>query len=64
MKYNTKEEYIEALRSFDWWYEYTDDGQVWQRYSTLHHEIMNAAKVHDPDYAIYDSISPIRKARQ
>jgi len=59
-----KEEYIESLRCFDWWYDYTDDGQVWLKYNTLHHEIIDAAKVHDPDYAIYDSICPHKKVVQ
>lgn len=54
--------YRSALQRFDWAYQYSDDGRVYERardrYAALRHE---ASQI-DPDWEVWNSVCPVRCA--
>ena len=50
----TLEEYLQALRRHDWFYQYSDDHSVWKKYNENAKVIREGVKLHDPDYKLYN----------
>jgi hypothetical protein len=53
-----KSEYVEALTTFDWYYQYSDDGDVWRYWQRMHDDIMKAQPKVDPGAVIYNQYCP------
>lgn len=47
-----------ALRTHDWFYDYSDDHNVWTRGFNEKTELRKLQEVLDPDYEIWDTIAP------
>ncbi|MCI4436081.1 MAG: hypothetical protein JHC33_04635 [Ignisphaera sp.] len=49
----TEEEYIKNLMELDWFYEYSDDPQVWLKNNNIRKQLNDASKYLDSNHAIY-----------
>lgn len=54
----TMEQYIKALQTKDWSYDFSDDSSAWARGRREHEWIMAAAKKLDPQLEIYNQHAP------
>lgn len=52
------EDYIEKLKSHDWFYEYSDDYSVWKRGCTQRGEILDMQQDLDLNYEIWNKYAP------
>lgn len=52
----TEDEYIRALREFDWYYSYSDDHRVYVKWTEREKQLMKAAKQFDPDFKVWARI--------
>lgn len=51
-------EYIKALESHDWFYNYSDDHQAWMKGLSEKQNLRSLAMIYDHEFQIWDSISP------
>ena len=51
-------DYIQKLKSHDWYHDYSDDHRVWQKGNAEKHEIRNMQKEIDPDFEIWNEYAP------
>lgn len=54
----TTEQYIEALKNHDWFYEFSDDHSVYQRGREAFMQLLQAQKKLDPKYEIWNQYAP------
>jgi hypothetical protein len=54
---NEKEKYIELLKNHDWYYEMSDDHNVWKRGLENEREIKRLMKLLDPHKELYKQYS-------
>lgn len=47
------DEYKRFLQIADWWYEYTDDGEVWRKAKRYFQKLEEVCAVLDPDKIIW-----------
>ena len=52
------DDYINMLKSHDWFYDYSDDHSVWVRGKAQRGAILEARKILDPDYIIWNQHCP------
>lgn len=52
------DDYINMLKSHDWFYDYSDDHSVWVRGKAQRGAILEAKKELDPDYIIWNQYCP------
>lgn len=58
MPLDTKEAYIQALRTADWWHEYSDDHAVWQQGRAELRALRAAQSRLDPGYQFWNTFAP------
>ena len=51
-------EYLKALESHDWYYNYSDDHQVYMKGSSEKDNLRKLAMIYDHNFQIWDSIAP------
>lgn len=54
----TTEQYIEALKKHDWFYEFSDDHSVYQRGRAAFMQLLQAQKKLDPKYETWNQYAP------
>ncbi len=54
----TVEDYRQALKGFDWYYDFSDDYSYWARARARLKEIEAAKDKFDPDRTIWDELVP------
>jgi hypothetical protein len=54
--------YKSALQRFDWNYEWSDDGRVYQRAKERFAELKHEAEQVDPGFEVWNQIAPARFA--
>jgi len=58
MPLSTVDQYTQALRSADWWHEFSDDYSVWQRGRAELQALRDAQPRLDPSYQIWNTFAP------
>lgn len=51
-------EYIKALESHDWFYNYSDDHAAWMKGLSEKQNLRSLAMIYDHNFQIWDSIAP------
>ena len=51
-------QYRQALAAHDWYFEYSDDHQVWKAGREQYRALTAAQRELDPDHAIWDALAP------
>jgi hypothetical protein len=52
------DEYINALKKFDWYYLFSDDHRVYNAGEEASKELELMQKLHDPDFQIWNQHAP------
>jgi FAD/FMN-containing dehydrogenase len=58
MKELTKEDYIQRLKTQDWWYERSDNYGIWQKGYNAIRTLRQLRKAFDPDHLIWNKYAP------
>ena len=51
---NNKKEYIERLKAMDWFFDYSDDYRVWEKYAKEIVDLSTYALEHDAEYKLWN----------
>lgn len=52
------DQYKQLLKSFDWYYAFSDSYTTFSRGQSTRSDIMSLARQVDPDYVIFNSFAP------
>lgn len=58
MPLSTVDQYTQALRTADWWHEFSDDQRVWQRGRAELLALRDAQQRLDPGHKIWNTFAP------
>lgn len=61
--FQSLEEYRRALRSFDWFYDYSDDYGVWAKAKQQHQILWDQARLSDDHKQVWDEVQAERRAQ-
>lgn len=50
--------YETALRSFDWYFEFSDDFRIWQAGSIKKRDLVRMQKLYDEHYVLWNAYAP------
>lgn len=58
------EAFVARLAGFDWWYDYSDDGNVWRRGQAQKQQIIEITKTHPILKRAYDAYAAYNYTRE
>jgi hypothetical protein len=51
-------DYIDLLKSHDWYYSYSDDHRVWKDGELKARQLQELQQAHDPDFQVWNQYAP------
>jgi hypothetical protein len=51
-------DYIDLLKSHDWYYSYSDDHRVWKDGELKARQLQELQQAHDPDFSVWNQYAP------
>ena len=50
--------YTQALKTFDWYFEHSDDFRVWYKWSRAKRDLLRMQELYDEDFVIWNLHAP------